>query len=153
MRELEVAAHLRASPTLTALALGGVYSHSTLGVEGITNPATTTSVWTGGVFQPTLVVRQRQPVPTLQFVDFKQQMTDTNQVVGVWGYALDAATVTAMLDVVYALVQGFPFASAWPARWTETMGPEAAPELPPGVQMMRADYAIRAIRRPVEIEM
>lgn len=148
MREDEVAAYLGADDILSTLAPGGVYAAGTLGVSGITDPITTPDVWVGG-FQATVVVRQRSAVPSGLLVDFKTQETDSNQVVEIYVYALEVATVEAVLEVVYGRVQGYKFSNAWRANWTQTVGVLDAPELPPGTRMARMDFMIKSIRRPV----
>lgn len=147
-RESEVKAYLQADPDLDALAPGGIYASADLAVSGITDALTTPEVWAGG-FQATVVVRQRAAVPTGLFVSFKDQASDSNQVVEIYVYALEVAAVEAVLNAVYGLMQGHAFALAWPANWTATVGVMGAPELPPGTRMARMDFSIRSIRRPV----
>jgi hypothetical protein len=148
-REEEVAEYLRGDPLLGTLLPGGIYADADLGDEGITDAVTTPDVWSGGTLRATAIVRERAEVPTLQLVDVKRQVADSNQVVEIWLYAPSAAALDSVRQRVYALMQGHVFARAWPAVWVPGLAVGSVPELPAGlgIKMMREDYQIRALRR------
>ena len=149
-REAEVVALLRADEPLALLAPGGVYADSDLGVEGISDAVTMPDVWTGGSFQPTLIVRQGQRVPTGLFNDYKTQTTDTNQRISLWAYATTRAEIEAILEAGYRLLMGHSFARAWPTQHIGGGAPYMqAPELAAGINQMSEEYLIRSLRRPV----
>ncbi len=145
-RETEVAAYLRADATLTALLPGGIYSESDMGEAGITSAESTPAVWTGGVFQPCAVVRERMPVPQYQVVDETAQLTDQAQSVEVYVYSRVPATLETAHGRIYTLVQGHRFTAAWGARWQGGVSNRRAPELP-DVWMARRDYRLISIRK------
>lgn len=149
-REAEVATYLRTDGTLAALVPGGIYAMGDLGVEGITDAVTTPDVWTGGVFQPTLVVRQRAQVPTGDLQSIRSQRTSVSQAVEVWAYSDDDDEITDILNRVYRLMMGKRLIAAFSATWIGG-GPGIlpAPELPPGIKTHHEDYRIVFIRRPV----
>ena len=146
-REEEVRDVLRADEDLAALASGGVYAFSELGTEGLNDSATTPDVWTGGVFNACIVVKQRRRVPTGQLSSTKWQVTDTQQIVMVWAYAYDETTVEAIQDACYALLQGYKLSDAWRCEYVEESDIMQAPELPVGIKQQSQGYAVRALRR------
>jgi hypothetical protein len=149
-RETEVAAYLRSDEDLALLAPGGIYADGMLATEGIGDVLTTPDVWAGGVFQTSVIVRQRQRVPTGLFTNFKSQIADSRQVIEVWAYALEADALEAVLDQIYALMQGHPFSAAWPSLWIGGGAPiMQCPELPPGIYQSSAWYELRSLRRAV----
>lgn len=152
MREIEVAAYLRSDDDLVALAPGGIYAASVLGVEGITDPINTPSVWAGG-FQATIQVRQGADIPSGLLVDFKTKATHNNQRVSIYAYALEAETVDTILKVVYGLMMGHKFDGAWGAIPIGGLSDiRDAPELPPGTKVGSKDYQIGSVQYPVLAE-
>lgn len=150
-RESEVAAYLLTDATLEALTPGGIYAARELVEElGITDANSTPKVWVGGVFRTTVIVRQRQLVPTGAFTNYTTQQADTRQVVVTWAYARDADTLDEVQAHIYRLLQGYRLSLAWPTDWQPGgVAPMQCPELPSGIQQSAAEYVIRAIRRPV----
>lgn len=148
-REEEVVTFLRTDATLGTLAPGGIYPDADLGVEGISDPNTMTDVWTGGVFQTTIVVRERAPVPTGDLQGVMSQRTSMSQAIEVWVYALTAAAVEAALNRVYALMMGKRLAAAFSATWAGGGSISDAPELPAGIVTRNESYRVVSIRRAV----
>lgn len=148
-REVEVVEYLRADETLGELAPGGIYADSDLTEIGITDPATTPDVYLDGVFQTTIRVHQRAPVPTGDLQSIATQRTSMSQVIEVWGYGTPAA-IEAALNQVYALMMGKRFTAAFSATWAGSgPGIMQAPGLSPGIRTRHEDYRIVTIRRPV----
>lgn len=146
-RESEVVAYLRADDELGDLLPGGVYGQTELGDIGITDKKSTPDVWTGGVFQPTAIVRMRSPVPTGALQSTGTQRTSMSQVVETWVYALDEADIEAAQNRIYALTMGKRLAASFSATWVGSLpGVVQAPELPAGVKVGREDYRIVSIR-------
>lgn len=142
--------YLRADVSLSALAPGGIYSDADLPVEGLTDPDYAEDVWEGGVFNTTIVVRQRAPVPTGDLQDTTLQHTSMSQAVEVWGYSLDPAAIEAALNRVYVLMMGKKFGRTWGATQAGSgPGIVQAPELPPGIKTHHEDYRLLGIRMPV----
>lgn len=150
-REGEVVTYLRTDDDLDDLAPGGVYADADLGEESITDPITTPDVWTGGVFQTTIVVRERAPVPTGDLQSTRTQRTSMSQAIEVWVYGLTAAAVQAALNRVYTLMMGKRLAAAFSATWVGGSSLIQAPELPPGILTRHEDYRIVTIRRAVTV--
>ena len=143
--EAEVAAYLRLDGTLTGLLPGGVYVWSDLGEAGIVDATMTPAVWTGGVFQPCAVVRERQPVPDYRVQDMLAQLVSQTQAIEIWLYAADATVVESAADRVYALMQGHPFTLTWAAQWDGGLATRRAPELP-NIWMARRDYRLTSLK-------
>jgi hypothetical protein len=149
-RETEVADYLRADAALRALAPGGIYPDAMLPESGLTNAKLVTKVWAGGVFNTTIVVRERAPVPTGDLQSTASQHTSMSQAIEVWGYGKTADAVEAALNRVYALMMGKRFNRAFSATWVGGgLGIMQAPELPAGIKTHHEDYRIVTIRRPV----
>lgn len=147
-REQEVVELLRQDEAVSALVTGGIYAAGDLGVGGITDPITTPDVWPGGVFVPTIIVRQGNPVPGGRLVDLKRQEADYDQRIMVWMYALTLEALEDMRDAVFSLMQGKELQRTWKGEWIETIYVDP-PELPPGTKAVHDDFRITAIRRPV----
>lgn len=150
-REVEVVIYLRQDEPLGELAPGGIYADSDLSVEGISEAAGMSDVWVGNVFQDTLVVRERAPVPTGDLQSTRSQRTSMSQAVEVWAYSSDPARIQAMLDRVYALMMGKRLAKAFSATWAGGGPLVPAPELPAGIKTRHEAYRIVSIRMPVEL--
>jgi hypothetical protein len=148
-RELEIVVFLRLDATLMALLTGGVYAESVLPEPGITDAAATPTVWTGGVFNPCSIVRERAPIPDL-LVEEKGQKMSQAQAVEIYVYSRVAADLESAHDLIYALLQGHRFTSAWGARWWGSISNMRAPELP-NVWMGRRDYRIVSIKVPIAV--
>lgn len=151
-REVEVVTYLRTDNTLQSLAPGGIYADGDLAVAGLTEAVGMTDVWAGGVFNTTIVVRERAPVPTGDLQSVRSQRTSTSQAIEVWVYALTSAAIEAARNRVYALMMGKRLTAAFSATWIPG-GPGImdAPELPPGTLVEHADYRIIFIRRPITV--
>lgn len=150
-REHEVATLLRADAALVALLPGGIYAAGDLGQAGITDPQTTPQAYQGGRLRPTAVVRARAPVPNFQFVSLRDRHASMNQTVVVYLYAREnTATLITAHDVVYSLLHGERLSNAWSATWSDSLGPQVAPELV-DAQLVRCEFLIVSIRRPVPV--
>jgi hypothetical protein len=151
-RETEVADFLRSDATLVALCPGGIYPDAWLpDPEGLTSTQLT-KVWANGVFNPTVVIRQRAPVPTGDLQSTRTQRTSTSQAIEAWAYATDAATVEAMLQHIYRLLMGKRLTAAFSTTWIGSgVGIVQAPELPPGTLVGMESYRYVAIRRAVTV--
>lgn len=147
-RETEVVDYLRTDPDLAALVTGGIYAGGDLTVQGITDPITTPDVWPDGVFAPTIIVRQGNPVPGERLVDLKRQEADYDQRIMIWMYALTTEKLEDIRDAVFPLMQGKEFQRTWKGKWIETIYADP-PELPPGTRGVHDDFRITAIRRPI----
>ncbi len=143
-REAECVTYLRLDSTLATLAPGGVYAFGALSEPGITDAVTTPSVWTGDVFQTTVVVRQRLPVPDYRINDEAGQVVAQAQTLEVYGYGLTQDAVEAALGRAYALLQGHQFASSAATSWVASVAFLRAPELP-NVWMARRDYRVTSL--------
>jgi hypothetical protein len=150
-RESQVVTHLRTDEPLGVLVPGGIYADADLGVEGITDAVTTPDVWTGGSFQPTIVVRERAAVPTGDLQSIASGRTSTSQAVEVWVYAQSADTIQSALDHVYRLLMGKRLARAFSATWAGGAPLMQAPELPAGIKTRHEDYRIVIIRTRVTV--
>ena len=149
-RESEVATYLAADSELQGLAPGGVYAASVLPISGLTDTDYMSDVWAGGVFNTTIVVRERAPVPTGDLQSAQTQRTSVSQAVEVWGYGTSSAAVEAALNRVYALMMGHRLPRAFSATWIGGgAGISQAPELPSGIVTGMESYRIVFIRRPV----
>lgn len=144
--ETQVVAYLRADDDLPALVPGGIYAYSDLGEEGITDAITTPDVWADGEFQPTIIVREGERVPTGQLVDFALKVNDDNQRVTLWFYATSAAEIDVALESAHWLMMGHAFSSAWPAAPAGGSETTQAPELPTGIKVKRESYMVRSLR-------
>ena len=149
-REVEVVTYLRQDEPLGELAPGGIYADSDLPTAGLTDQENG-DVWAGGVFQDTLVVRERAPVPTGDLQSIASQHTSMSQAIEVWGYSTDPAALQAMMDRVYTLMMGKRLAKAFSATWVGGMPRTQAPELPSGTFTRHEDYRVVSIRTPVEV--
>lgn len=146
-RESEVAARLRADSTLMGLLTGGIYEASALGDAGITDPTTTPGAYSGGLLKPSAIVRQRMLVPFGSLRDLAEQVSGASQVVEVYVYQRGGTdTIESALGRIYALLQGHVFDGAYPAMWSNEIGPMSAPELSGDVRMARTEYQIISVR-------
>lgn len=146
-RESEAVTYLRADTALDALLPGGVYIYAELGVIGITDALTTPDVWTGGVFHPCAIVRQRSPVPTGALQSIITKRTSMSQVIEVWVYAKTSDEIETALARIYALMMGKRLPAAFSATWVGGLpSVTQAPELPPEIKVGRNDYRIVSIR-------
>lgn len=152
-RETEVADFLRADATLRGLAPGGIYPEALLPADdGLTNAKAMRKVWTGGVFNTTVVVRARALVPTGELQSTASQRTSTSQAIEVWVYAKTAAAIEAALTRVYSLMMGKRLTAAFSATWAGGgVGIVQAPELPPGIKTHHEDYRVVFIRRAMTV--
>lgn len=151
-RETEVRDYLRTDAQLDTLAPGGIYADSELPVEGLTEPLRVPDVYAGGVFNTTVRVRQRAPVPTGDLQSIASQRTSMSQAIEVWAYATTDAAVEAVLNRVYALMMGKRLSAAFSATWIGGgPGIMQAPELPSGILTSHEDYRYVSIRRPVTV--
>lgn len=147
--ESEVATLLRADGPLVALLPGGIYAAGDLGEAGITDPQTTPHAYLGGRLRPCAVVHARAPVPVFQAVSFRDGLAGMRQAIEVYTYARRETNILpAIQQRVYSLLHGRVLTKAWPVEWVGSLGPFPAPELPEA-RMMRSEYRIVAIRRPV----
>ena len=146
-RESEIVTYLRLDATLTALTTGGVYAFGNLPESGITDATGAPTVWTGGVFNPCVVVHERGDVPQHRITDEAAQIVDVAQVIEVYAYDKTQDAAHAMLDRIYALTQGHQFTAAWGARFWGVIPAMRAPELP-NVWQIRNDYQIVSLRSP-----
>lgn len=146
-REQEAATYLRSDGPLLALTPGGIYADRDLTVAGITDRTMTPTVWTGGVFNACIIVRQGAAVPQGRVVDEAEQVVDLAQRMEVYIYALTATAAEAISDRVYALTQGHHFSNAYAASYQPGLGLMDAPNLVE-VQMMRDDYLVTSLRVP-----
>lgn len=150
-REMEVRDYLRTDNTLDALAPGGIYADADLSVEGITQEAGMPDVWAEDVFNTTIVVRQRAPVPTGDLQSIRSQRTSMSQAVEVWVYSKSADAIETALDHVYRLMMGKRLTRAFSATLVGGAPLVPAPELPSGIYTRHEDYRIVFIRMPVEL--
>lgn len=102
--ESEVAAILTGDATLMALLTGGVHVSATVGQLGITREAVGAAFDASGWLKPTLLVRQRNRVPTGDVLDFDAKIESARQMVEVWLYA-DGSAGYATLDSAAARVR------------------------------------------------
>jgi hypothetical protein len=144
-REAEIVTYLRLDATLTALATGGIYAFGDLPESGITDAAYASAVWTGGVFNPCVVVRERFNMPQNQVMDQPTQTVNVAQVIEFYAYGLSQDASHAILDRIYALVQFHRFTTAFGARFWGGIPAMRASELP-NVWQLRNDYRIDSLR-------
>lgn len=150
-REVEVADYLRSDSTLQALCAGGIYPDAMLPESGLTNAKLMTKVWAGGVFNTTVVVRQRAAVPTGDLQGIRSQRTSYSQAIEVWVYARDPTAIQTVLDHVYRLMMGHRLSAAFSATWAGSLPVMQAPELPSGTLVGRNDYRVVSIRVPAAV--
>lgn len=146
-REQEVALYLAADTDLAALAPGGIYSASSLGVEGITDPVAAPDVWQGG-FQTSIEVRQGAAVPAFGLVDLKNQVASESQAIRLWIYSREMSEIEEVRVALYGLMQGKKFAAAFKAERSGGIDTRAAVEFPAGTYVGREDYQVVSIRQP-----
>ena len=150
-RESEVVTYLRTDDALDDLAPGGVYPDADLSEIGLTDAVAMPDVWAGGVFQTTVVVRERAPVPTGDLQDVTLQHTSMSQAIEIWGYGLTAEAIEAALNRVYALLMGHKLTVGWRATWAGGAPLMQAPELPSGIFVRMESYRVVAVRKPVAV--
>jgi hypothetical protein len=152
-REVEVADYLRTDAALVVLVPGGIYPDEKLPADGsgLTNAKLMTKVWANGIFNTTIVVRERAPVPTGDLQSIASQRTSTSQAVEIRAYGLTMAAVIDARKRVYALMMGHRLSAAFSATWVSALPVMQAPELPPGIRVGMEAYRIVFIRRAITV--
>ena len=147
-RETEIVARLKGDPALMAILTGDIYAYTEIRRQGLSPKGTPDAFDEDGFLQPCCVVKGRGPVPDPNIYDLHQQMVGRRQVLEMWLYedtgydAIDAAA-----ERIYALLQGHPFAKAYPTSWAYTTGPLTDDSAVKGASLKRLDYLIVDVQR------
>lgn len=146
-REDDFAAVMLEDSILMAILTGGVHTSGNVGLLGITREAVP-SAFSDGFLLPTALVKQRGKVPTLEVVDFNEQITSARQIVEVWLYADSGFTaIDAAKARLYTLFFGHTFDDTFEIRLANEIDRAHDLGALAGASLARMDWQVDSIIR------
>lgn len=146
--ESSVRTLLLADSTLTATLTGGIFAKESTGVQGISRDTTPTAFDASGYLKPCALVRARDLTPDGNVQDGLEGIASAFQVVEVWVYADAGAGYTAIdsaVDRIYALLQGYRPADAFPYEWAGTITHQRDTGVLNNAGLSRIDFAVYSV--------
>ena len=145
-------AYLESFPALMALATGGIYPYTSLGLQGISRETTPEAFDADGYLQPTIVVKTRAPLPDNRISDVREKLLAQVQVLELWVYEEDGyVNINLILEFCFNALHGHIFPGFVPIVWLYTSPSLKDDAALKGSSFIRVDFNTRKLRKVVPV--